>query len=62
MLVYISVYDDRGIIIECYWIKDGFSIIFEILMVGEVKNVIFDIQDMFLGYINEYKEEVWWNY
>lgn len=62
MPVYISVYDDRGVTTERYWIKEGPSTQIEIPVVGEVKNVIFDTQDMLLGHINEYKEEAWWNY
>lgn len=60
MPVYISVIDARGTTTKRYWIEESGSTILEIPVSGEVKNVIFDTQDMLLGEITENKPSEWW--
>jgi len=60
MPVNISVVDGRGTTTKRYWIDNSYSTILEIPISGEVKNVIFDSQDMLLGEITENKPNEWW--
>jgi aminopeptidase N len=60
MPVNISVYDDRGVTTERYWINASSSTVLDIPTVGKVTNVIFDTQDMLLGKITESKNTEWW--